>query len=112
MDQHEATGPTALVETNGSMRVVRVLQFGAGITELAEATGESTTGSWASSRPPLVKGGSITVEGVAPHADLVLDAKAGSGKSNRADRRKSAKNNSAGGRVSGGPSRAGGRGDR
>ena len=34
LNQHGADGPTALVETDGSMHIARILRFGPDITEL------------------------------------------------------------------------------
>ena len=114
MDQHGEDGPTALVETDGSMHIVRVLRFGPGITELdaQKAIVDRVLGKVAPTLKPLVDGSSITVDSVEPHADLNTGATSGSTKTNRADRRNAGQRGPAGGRVQGGPSRAGGRGDR
>lgn len=113
MDQHGEDGPTALVETDGSMHVVRILRFGPGITELEaqQAIQDAVLGKIAPTLKPLVDGSSITVESVEPHEELRGNAKGGSAKANRAERRSGGQRGS-GGRAAEGPSRAGGRGDR
>jgi hypothetical protein len=114
LDQHGEDGPTALVETDGSMHIVRILRFGPGITELAaqQEIQDRVIGKVAPTMKPLVDGSSIAVEGVEPHADLRQSSKSGSTKTNRADRRSAARGGSPGGRTGGGPRRAGGSGDR
>lgn len=113
LDQHGADGPTALVESDGRMRVVRILQFGPGITDLEAqvAIRDQVMGKIAPSLKPLVDAGAIEVQGVEPHIDL--DAGGGSSRANRGARRKSGSSGrSGGGRTGSGPSRKGGRGDR
>ena len=114
LDQHDEKGPTALVETDGSMHIVRVLRFGPGITELdaQQAIQDEVIGKVAPTMKPLVDGSSIDVESVAPHEDLHGSSAVGSKKTNRAERRNAAKASRAGGRSASGPSRSGGRGDR
>ncbi len=114
MDQHGEDGPTALVETDGSMHVVRILRFGPGITELEaqQEIQDAVIGKIAPTLKPLVDGSSITVESVEPHADLKGNSKGGGGKANRADRRSAGQRGASGGRTGDGPSRSGGRGDR
>ena len=114
LDQHGEDGPTALVETDGRMRIVSVLRFGPGITELEDqqAIQDRVLGKVAPTLKPLVDGSSIDVESVEPHADIEGTSKSKAAKGNRADRRKAAQGGDGGGRVAGGPSRAGGRGDR
>jgi len=114
LDQHGGDGPTALVQTDGRMRIVSVLQFGPGITELEDqqAILDRVLDKVAPTLKPLVDGSSIDVESVEPHADLKRGSGSGSNKGNRADRRKAGQSGNSGGRVQGGPSRAGGRGDR
>lgn len=115
LDQHGDEGPTALVETDGRMHIVRILRFGPGITELADqqAIQDRVIGKVAPTMKPLVDGPAIEVAGsVEPHADLRQSSKSGSTKTNRADRRGAARGGGAGGRTQGGPSRSGGRGDR
>ena len=114
MNQHDAEGPTALVETDGKMRVARILAFGPGITELKDqqAIQERVIGKVAPTLKPLVKGTSITVESVEPHKDLSSGSSSSSGNSNRADRRNTKGPGGGGGRVAGGPSRSGSQGDR
>ena len=114
LDQHGEEGPTALVETDGRMRIVSVLRFGPGITELEDqqAILDRVLGKVAPTLKPLVDGSSIDVESVDPHADLEQGPASGSNKGNRANRRKASQGGGSGGRVQGGPSRAGGRGDR
>lgn len=116
LDQHGEDGPTALVETDGRMRVVQILGFGPGITELADqqAIQDKVMGKVAPTLKPLVDGSSLDVESVEPHADLTGSPKGGAKKANRADRRGASKGGraSGGGRAAGGPSRSGSTGDR
>jgi len=114
IDQHDADGPTALVETDGKMRVARILAFGPGITELKDqqAIHDRVIGKVAPTLKPLVKGTSMTVDSVEPHEDLKGGSGSSPGKANRADRRSTKGRGAGGGRVAGGPSRTGGQGDR
>ena len=114
LDQHGEDGPTALVETDGRMRIVSVLRFGPGITELEDqqAIHDRVLGKVAPTLKPLVDGSSIDVESVELHADLEGTSKGGSKKANRAERRKAEQGGGSGGRLASGPSRSGGRGDR
>ena len=114
LDQHGEDGPTALVETNGSMHIVRILRFGPGITELEDqqAIQDRVMGKMAPTLKPLVDGNSIEVESVEPHEDLPGSSSTGSKKLNRADRRSSGQRGRSGGIAASGPDRSGGRGDR
>lgn len=114
LDQHGADGPTALVETDGKMHIVRILRFGPGITELEDQQEiqDRVLGKMAPTLKPLVDGSSLDVESVEPHADLPQGSKGAAGKANRAGRRSEAKGARSGGRAGDGPSRSGGRGDR
>ena len=114
LDQHGEDGPTALVETNGSMHIVRILRFGPGITELEaqQEIQDRMMGKMAPTLKPLVDGNSIEVESVLPHDDLPDSAKAGSKKLNRSDRRSSGQRGSSENITTGKPDRSGGRGDR
>jgi hypothetical protein len=113
LDQHGADGPTALVETDGSMHIVDVLRFGPGITELEDqqAVWDSVIGKVAPTMKPLVAASSIDVDDVEPHADLRRGGKSGAPPTGRADRQRSGQRGPSG-RVAGAPSRRGGRGDR
>lgn len=114
LDQHGEDGPTALVMTDGSMHITRILQFGPGITELDDQQEilDRVVGKLAPTMKPLVDGGSIDVDGVEPHADLRDDSTNAAGQTNRAGRRNAGRSSGPGGRMGGGPSRTGGRGDR
>lgn len=114
LNQHGEDGPTALVETDGSMHIVRIARFGPGITELADQQQihDRVIGKLAPTTKPLVEASTIEVEGVAPHADLRGGSPGVSNKPNRADRRSAGRSGPSGGRAAGGPSRKGGRGDR
>lgn len=114
LDQHGADGPTALVETNGSMHIVSILRFGPGITELEaqQEIADRVVGKMAPTLKPLVDGNSITVESVMPHEDLTGGTKAGSKKLNRSDRRSAGQRGSSENITTGKPDRSGGRGDR
>lgn len=115
LDQHDEDGPTALVMTDGSMHITRILQFGPGITELdaQQEIHDRVVGKLAPTLKPLVDGSALDVEGVEPHADLREGTTSASGQTNRAGRRTAGRRGGgSGGRIGGGPSRTGGRGDR
>jgi len=114
LDQHGGDGPTALVDTDGSMHIVDILRFGPGITELddQQAVWDSIIGKVAPTMKPLVAASSIEVESVEPHADLRRGSRSGSPQTNRSDRRSADQWGPPSGRITGGPSRRGGRGDR
>jgi hypothetical protein len=106
-------GPTALVETDGSMHIVRVTKFGPGITELEDqqAIVDEVVGQLAPVMKPMVPARSIDVEGVAPHPDLT-QGDSGGASGNRASRRDAGIRRTGGGRAGGGPSERTSRGDR
>lgn len=112
MDRHGSEGPTALVETDGSMHVVRVLRFGPGITGLddQQRIWDDVIGRVAPTMKPFVDASTVDEEGVEPHAKLRRDDHSGTA-SNRAGRR-GGRPGGGGGRVSEGPSNRRGRGDR
>ena len=111
MDQH-GDGPTALVETDGSLHIVDVLRFGPSITELADQqeVWDQTIGRVAPTMKPLVDASSIDEEGVAPHPKLLKGNQGGPGASNRAGRGKGGRDPGVG--RAGGPTRKRSRGDR
>lgn len=111
LDQHGSEGPTALVETNGSLQVVGVARFGPGITELADqqAVLDKVLGRVAPTLKPLVPAGELDETGVAPHDELDLGA---SGGVKHGGRPGTTAAEMGGGRVAGGPSNKGSRGDR
>jgi hypothetical protein len=108
LDRHGADGPSALVETDGSMRVVDVLRFGPDVTELEDQQKllDDVMGRVAPTMKPLVPLAKLAEEGVDLHADL---QHAGGG-SNRTGRRKGGRQAAANGRAAGGPKRGRGRG--
>ena len=110
LNQHDAEGPSALVETDGRMQVVRVLRFGPGITELddQQKVWNQVIGRVAPTMKPCVDASSLDEEGVAPHADLWTGGNGAGGtrRTGRADASRS------GGRAGGDPRKQGSRGDR
>lgn len=114
LDQHGEDGPTALVETNGSMNIVRILQFGPGITGLddQQVIQDRVVGQVAPKMKPLVQGSSIVVDSVEPHEDLRKSFQAGKAKAKRSDRGGTSQWGRSGPSGGGAASRSGGRGDR
>lgn len=108
MDRHGGEGPTALVETDGSMRIVDVIRFGPKITELEaqQKVFDEVIGRVAPTMKPFVPASSVKEEGVAPHADLQAGESAGANRSSR----RSGKSGAGTGRTGGGAKRTGGRG--
>ena len=114
MDRKGHDGPTALVETDGGMHIVKVLGFGPGITDLDDQQEivDEVVGHLAPVMKPIVAATSIEVEGVEPHADLRQGESGGAG-GNRASRRDAGSSRGTGrGRTGGGPSKTTSRGDR
>ncbi len=72
LDQHGGDGPTALVETDGSLHIVEILSFGPGITSLDEqqALCDRLIGRVAPTMKPLVDAAKLDVDGVPPHSKL------------------------------------------
>lgn len=113
MDRNGHDGPTALIETDGSMHIVRVTKFGPGITELDDQQEilDDVVGQLAPVMKPLVVATSIEVEGVEPHPELA-QGESGGAAGNRASRRDVVSRGKGGGRTGGGPSKKTSRGDR
>ena len=113
MDRNGHDGPTALVETDGSMHIVRVTKFGPGITELDDQQEilDEVVGQLAPVMKPMVAATSIDVEGVEPHPDLI-QGESGGASGNRASRRDAGIRRTGRGRTGGGPSQRTSRGDR
>ncbi len=109
LDRHGADGPSALVETDGSMRVVDVLRFGPAVTELADQQKllDDVVGKVAPTLKPMVAANKVSEEGLAPHAEL---QQAGGDGGNRSGRRSGGSQASSSGRAAGGAKRTGGRG--
>lgn len=109
LDRHGADGPSALVETDGSMRVVDVVRFGPALTELEDQQKllDEVIGKVAPTLKPMVPASKVTEEGLAPHAEL---QQAGGGGGNRSGRRSGGSQASSSGRAAGGAKRTGGRG--
>lgn len=113
MDQHGDSGPTALVETDGRLKIVDVLRFGPSITELEDQqkVWDEVIGRVAPTLKPFVDASSVDEEGVAPHSKLWRGDGEG-GAMNRAGRRDGSRRSASVGRSAGGPSRKRSRGDR
>lgn len=109
LDRHGADGPSALVETDGSMRVVDIIQFGPTVIELEDQQRllDDVLGKVAPTLKPMVPSTKVTEPGIAPHADLQHSGGSGS---NRTGRRSGTSQSGAGGRTGGGAKRTGGRG--
>jgi len=108
LDRHGADGPSILVETDGGMRVVDVMRFGPGVTELKDQQGiwDDVAGRLAPTLKPFVPVAKLDEEGSEVHKDFrystrgqTLDKGHGSSRSGPAS-----------GRASGGAKRTGGRG--
>jgi hypothetical protein len=114
MDQHGSDGPTALVETDGRLRIIDVLRFGPSLTALGDQQEiwDKVIGRVAPTMKPFVNASSIDEEGIAPHAELRRGDDGDAGAGGRATRPAGGKAKGKAGRVGGGPSRRGGRGER
>lgn len=114
MDQHDGDGPTALVETDGSLHIVDIVRFGPTITELddQQQVWDQVIGRVAPTLKPCVNATSVDEEGVAPLPELQRRDQGDSAPMNRADRRTSDRTSGSAGRPSGGPSRSRSRGER
>ncbi len=113
MDRSGHTGPTALVETDGGMHIVKVTRFGPGITDLDDQQQivDEVVGHLAPVMKPIVVATSMDIEGVEPHADL-RQGESGGTDGNRASRRDAGSRGTGRGRTGGGPSKKTSRGDR
>jgi len=114
LDQHGSDGPTALVETDGRLKIVDVLRFGPSITELddQQEVRDKVIGRVAPTLKPVVNASSIDEQGIAPHPDLRRGDQADADSVNRAGRRAASGGPAPVGQVDGGPTRKGSRGER
>jgi hypothetical protein len=114
IDQHGGTGPTALVETDGSLHIVDVIRFGPSLTELddQQKVFDHLIGRVAPTMKPLVDASSLDEEGVAPHPKLWRGDEGGGRARSRSARGNGRRGSPATGFAGGGPSRKGSRGDR
>jgi hypothetical protein len=112
VDQFGVDGPTALVETDGRMRVSRVVRFGPGLVELSrqQEITDAVIGRVAPTLKPLVDASELDEEGVEPHADLRQTVGDELGAAPRGARGDGAHGGP--GRRSSGPGRSRSRGDR
>lgn len=108
MDQHGADGPTALVETDGSLHVIDVLRFGPDLTELEvqQKVCDQVMGRVAPTMRPFVDAASLDEEGVAPHPELRRNQHHATQHAPKSAPRRGA------GRATGGARFKGGQGDR
>jgi hypothetical protein len=111
MDQHGADGPTALVETDGSLHVIDVLKFGPAITELEgqQQIWDDVIGHVAPTLKPFVNAKDLQEDGVEPHDDLV---RRGTGNKARGGHPDATGRGLNAGRSGGNPNFKGRRGDR
>lgn len=109
LDRHGAEGPSALVETDGSMRVVDVVRFGPAVTsvEAQQQILDDVIGRVAPTLKPMVAATKMAEAGIDLHADLKHGEAGGS---NRSGRRIGSSKAAAGGQAASGPKRTGGRG--
>jgi hypothetical protein len=109
MDRHEGEGPSALVETDGSMRIIDVLRFGPGITavDAQQKVWDDVMGRVAPSMKPFANASTVKEEGVAPHDDLM---RGDADSTRRSGRGNGNRGGSAAGRSAGGAKRSGSRG--
>lgn len=108
LDRHGADGPSALVETNGSMQIVDVVKFGPTVTKLEDQQKiwDDVIGKVAPTMKPLVAASKLNEPGTEVHEDLDTGDAAGGSRRNR----KGGDEGSAGRGVGNGPKRTGGRG--
>ena len=73
LDRHGSDGPTALVQTDGRMRITKVLRFGPRVTELSDQQRiwDQAIGKVGPTLKPFVAASTIKEKGIEPHADLV-----------------------------------------
>jgi len=114
MNRHGSDGPTALVEVDGRMKIVDIVEFGPDVTELEDQQNvwNDVIGRVGPTMKPFVDAGSVTEPGVAPHADLSRNSRRGVKPSRQADRGTSGGVSNATQHQGGGPSRNRGTGDR
>ncbi len=112
MDQHGGDGPTALVETDGRLRIVDVLRFGPSVTKLddQQKIWDQVIGRVAPTLKPLIDASSIDEEGVEPDPKLLRGESGDGTGSNRAGRGGGRRDPGVG--RAGGPTRKRSRGDR
>jgi len=111
MNQHGDDGPTALVETDGRMRISNVLRFGPSITELddQQAIWDRVIGKVGPSLKPFVAASTIDEKGIEPHPDLVH---AGTDAPPSGARSRTTQQGTGAGRTGGGKTHRGSRGER
>lgn len=109
LNRHGADGPSMLVETDGSMRVVDVVEFGTAVTELEDQQRlfDDVLGRVAPTLKPMVPAAEVSEPGITPHDDL---QHGGGSASNRTGRRGSGAQTGSSGQNAAGPKRTGGRG--
>ncbi len=114
LDQHDGDGPTALVQTDGRMRIVDVLQFGPGISSIdqQQELWDRLIGGLAPTMKPLVDAGSIRVEGEPVSSELKRRDTTDTRSKTQAGPARSGSRGSQGGRAGGESNRRGSRGDR
>lgn len=113
LDQHGSDGPTALVSTDGGLRVVDIVRFGPSVTELVaqQKVWDDVIGKVAPTLKPFKKDSEVDEEGIAPLDELDRGDASPSG-SNRGARRGGTRTKGAVERAGGGPSRNRSRGER
>ena len=114
LDQHGDDGPSALVETDGRLRIIDVLRFGPSIVDLEhqQQIWDKVIGRVAPTMKPLVDASSLKEEGVAPHPKLRRDGH-GASAGKRASHGQAARWGHPGvGQAGGSPRRKRSRGDR
>ena len=114
LDQQDVSGPTVLVETDGSLHITGVVRFGPGVSKLKDQQKiwDAVAGQVAPTLKPCVEASSVDEEGVAPHEDLKLGDHDDHGAGRRAGQRNTGSRGFGSGRIGGGPGRTRSRGDR
>ncbi len=108
MNRHGADGPTALIETDGSMRIVDVLRFGPDVADLEaqQKVWDEVIGRVAPTMKPLVALSKVSEDGIEPHPDL----QHGDGGSSNTRGHDESRHGAGAGRGASGAKRTGGRG--
>ncbi len=108
LDRYGFEGPTVLVETDGSMRVIDVLRFGTQVTELEQQQEiwDDVIDRVAPTMKPLVEASKISEAGIAAHSELQQNDSGAKVRARRTGGQESANS----GRSGGGAKRTGGRG--
>lgn len=114
MDRHGSDGPTALVQTDGSLHIVDVLRFGPTLSQLEDQQRiwDEVIGRVAPTLKPCLSATDVDEVGVEPLPELQRHAHGAGRGPSRAGRQDDPQAAGRAGRPAGGPSRSRPRGER